>query len=161
MFMYTKCVYMYIHVVYIYIGALLTTGALTMHVCASHLRTLYILLYYSDTYSVESFNHMMLTYVSKQIHFSTRTFSMRMQLAVLDWVLEQIRKYTICHLHAYVTILCIPQNQNVNRVYTITQMVADLHRPDCRTAIKVLVEKTYNFVDSLWESYINGIFLRI
>ena len=39
-----------------------------------------------DTFSVESFNHMMLTYVPKRIHFSTCTFNMRMNLAVLDWV---------------------------------------------------------------------------
>lgn len=39
-----------------------------------------------DTHTVESFNHMMLTYVPKRIHFSTRTFKMRMNLALLDWV---------------------------------------------------------------------------
>jgi hypothetical protein len=73
-----------------------------------------------DTYSVESFNHMMLMYVSKRIHFSTRTFNMRMQLAVLDW------------------------NENVHRAYTSMHRVADLRRPDRRTAMKVLVEKTYS-----------------
>ena len=31
---------------------------------------------------------MMLTYVLKQIHYSTKTFEMRMNLAVLDWVRE-------------------------------------------------------------------------
>lgn len=45
------------------------------------------------------------------------------------------------------------QNENVNREYTSTHMVADLHRPDRRTAMKVLVEKTYNFVDALWKAY--------
>ena len=39
-----------------------------------------------DTYWVESFNHQLLTYLPKQIHFSTVTFNMRMNLAVLDWV---------------------------------------------------------------------------
>ena len=29
---------------------------------------------------------MMLTYVPKRIHFSTRTFNAKMKLAVLDWV---------------------------------------------------------------------------
>ena len=29
---------------------------------------------------------MMLTYVPKRIHFSTKTFKMKMNLAVLDWV---------------------------------------------------------------------------
>ena len=39
-----------------------------------------------DTYAVESFNHMMLCYVPKLIHFSSHTFKMRMSLAVMDWV---------------------------------------------------------------------------
>ena len=39
-----------------------------------------------DTYWVESFNHQLLTYLPKRIHFSTVTFNMRMNLAVLDWV---------------------------------------------------------------------------
>ena len=39
-----------------------------------------------DTYWVESINHRLLTYLPKRIHFSTRTFVMRMNLAVLDWV---------------------------------------------------------------------------
>lgn len=82
-----------------------------------------------DTFSVESFNHMLLTYASKRIHFSTCTFNMRMHLAVLDW------------------------NENVNRAYTSTHRVADLRRPDRPTPMKVLVDKTYNFVDVFWEAY--------
>ena len=39
-----------------------------------------------DTYWVESFNHMLLTYIPKRIHFGTRTFEMCMYLALLDWV---------------------------------------------------------------------------
>ena len=39
-----------------------------------------------DTSWVESFNHMLLIYVPKRIHFGTATFLMRMNLAVLDWV---------------------------------------------------------------------------
>ena len=33
-------------------------------------------------------------------------------------------------------------------------MVADLHRPDRRTANKVLMDKTYNSVELVWEAYI-------
>ena len=47
----------------------------------------------------------------------------------------------------------LSQNENVNHAYTSTHRVADLRRPDRRTAMKVLVEKTYNFVDVLWEAY--------
>ena len=39
-----------------------------------------------DTYWIESFNHQLLTYPPKRIHFSTRVFNMRMNLAVVDWV---------------------------------------------------------------------------
>ena len=41
----------------------------------------------------------------------------------------------------------------MNREYTSTHRVADLRRPDRRTAMKVLVDKTYNFVDMVWHAY--------
>lgn len=47
-----------------------------------------------DTYWVESFNHQLLTYLPKRIHFSTRVFNMRMNLAVMDWVRCMI--YAVC-----------------------------------------------------------------
>ena len=53
----------------------------------------------------------------------------------------------------YITIFYTSQNENVHHAYTSMHRVADLRRPDRRTAMKVLVEKTYNFVDLLWESY--------
>ena len=52
-----------------------------------------------------------------------------------------------------VDLFCFSQNENVNRAYTSTHRVADLRRPDRRTPMKVLVDKTYNFVDVLWEAY--------
>ena len=39
-----------------------------------------------DTFWVESYNHQLLTYLSKRVHFGTATFHMRMFLALLDWV---------------------------------------------------------------------------
>ena len=33
--------------------------------------------------------------------------------------------------------------------------VQDLRRPDCRTAMKVLVKKTFKFVDLLWAMYVS------
>ena len=41
----------------------------------------------------------------------------------------------------------------MNRAYTSTHRVADLRRPDRPTPMKVLVDKTYNFVDVFWEAY--------
>lgn len=35
---------------------------------------------------MESFNHQLLTYLSKRIRYSTATYRLRMNLAVLDWV---------------------------------------------------------------------------
>ena len=39
-----------------------------------------------DTYWIESFNHALLTYLPKRVHFGKSTFEARMDLAVLDWV---------------------------------------------------------------------------
>ena len=47
---------------------------------------IYLLFQCRDTYWVESFNHQLLTYLPKRIHFHTKTFEMRMNLAVMDWV---------------------------------------------------------------------------
>ena len=47
----------------------------------------------------------------------------------------------------------IQQNENVNRPYTSQHLVKDLRRPDRRTAMKVLVKKSFDFVDLLWIEY--------
>ncbi|XP_064402234.1 uncharacterized protein LOC135347987 [Halichondria panicea] len=75
-------------------------------------------------YWVESFNHQLLCYISK------RVFSMRMNLAVLDW------------------------NENVGREHTSERKLKDLWRPDRRTAMKALVKKTYQFAYVLWTTYV-------
>ena len=46
------------------------------------------------------------------------------------------------------------QNENVNRAHTSERMVKDSRRPDRRTAMKVLVEKTHAFVDLIWTAYV-------
>ena len=38
--------------------------------------------------------------------------------------------------------------------HTSLSKVRDLRRPDRRTAMKVLVKKSYTFVDMLWAMYI-------
>ncbi|XP_064383612.1 uncharacterized protein LOC135332186 isoform X1 [Halichondria panicea] len=88
-----------------------------------------------DTFWVESFNHQLLIYLSKRIHYSDETFLMRMNLAVLDW------------------------NENVNRAHTSKRKVKDLRRPDRRTDMKALVSKSYHFAGMLWTEYVarNGV----
>lgn len=44
-----------------------------------------------DTFWVESFNHQLLTYLPKRIHFGTSAFKMRMNLAILDWVSQNYK----------------------------------------------------------------------
>jgi hypothetical protein len=83
-----------------------------------------------DTFWVESFNHQLLMYLPKRIHFGTSTFNMRMNLAVLDW------------------------NENVQRAATSERLYWDIRRPDRRTPMKVLVEKTFAFTQYLWTTYL-------
>ena len=45
------------------------------------------------------------------------------------------------------------QNESVNRPFTSQRKVRDLRRPDRRTGMKVLVKKTYKFVDKVWDDY--------
>ena len=42
----------------------------------------------------------------------------------------------------------------MNRPYTSMSVVKDLRLPERRTAMKVLVKKTYGFVDRLWAEYV-------
>ncbi|KAL5510349.1 hypothetical protein EMCRGX_G005879 [Ephydatia muelleri] len=83
-----------------------------------------------DTFWVESFNHQLLTYLPKRIHFHTKTFEMRMNLAVMDW------------------------NENTQRVATSHHDYTDVRRPDHRSTYNVLVKKTYRFVKNIWTMYI-------
>ena len=45
------------------------------------------------------------------------------------------------------------QNENVGRAATSERMVQDIRRKDRRTPMKVLVAKTFHFVDQIWQSY--------
>ncbi len=99
-----------------------------------------------DTFWVESFNHQLLTYIPKRIHFGSSTFEMRMNLAIMDWVCCTNLLYTM----EYVFTL---QNENVCRESTSERLVSDMRRPERRTAMKVLVKKAFKFVDNIWECY--------
>ena len=75
---------------HLHVHVIMTCDLLTIVYMYIQLLHVYVLscmfLQCRDTYWVESFNHMLLTYIPKRIHFGTRTFEMRMYLALLDWV---------------------------------------------------------------------------
>ena len=73
---------------------------------------------------------------------------MRMNLAAMDWVSHIFKLYESLHAQ-------IVQNENVNCAHTSEHRVQDLRRPDRRTPMKVLVEKTFTFVELVWLAYID------
>ncbi|KAL5470676.1 hypothetical protein EMCRGX_G028679 [Ephydatia muelleri] len=83
-----------------------------------------------DTFWMESFNHQLLTYLPKRIHFHTDTFKMRMYLAVMDW------------------------NENTQRASTSHGEYLDVCRPDHHSTYNVLKRKTFQFVRNIWNAYI-------
>ena len=42
----------------------------------------------------------------------------------------------------------------MGRASTSERVVHDMRRQDRRTPMKVLVKKTYNFVDDIWKTYV-------
>ena len=66
----------------------------------------------------------------------------------------RLGKYFLCVLCCDLNVTVIFQNENVNRAYTNLSKVKDLRCPDCFTDMKVLVKKTFKFVDLLWEMYV-------
>ena len=78
---------------------------------------------------------------------------MRMNLAVLDWVWiidVCVFMYVYIHINIYIYI----QNENVQRAATSERLYWDIRRPDRRTPMKVLVEKTFHFTQYLWATYL-------
>ena len=63
----------------------------------------------------------------------------------------------MCFMYVNVCECCIyysAQNENVGHAATSERIVLDLHRPDCRTSMKVLVAKSFMFVETLWASHV-------
>lgn len=83
-----------------------------------------------DTFWIESFNHQLLTYIPKRIHFHTSTFKMRMSLALMDW------------------------NENVGREVSSLRHYTDLKRPTRRTPKRILKAKSFSFVETIWSMYV-------
>ena len=50
----------------------------------------------------------------------------------------------------------ISQNENVGRAATSERVVLDMRRKDRRIPMKVLVAKTFKFVDHIWLSYVRN-----
>ena len=73
---------------------------------------------------------------------------MRMNLALLDWVCKH--SFTKSDVLCYITTL---QNENVGRDSTSERLYWDMRRPDRRTPMKVLVEKSYRFTTNIWSLY--------
>ena len=61
----------------------------------------------------------------------------------------------IAHRYIWCTVLYF-QNENVRRASTSERLVQDLRRPDRRTPMKVLVKKSFDFVDVIWKAYIQS-----
>ncbi|KAL5479631.1 hypothetical protein EMCRGX_G023180 [Ephydatia muelleri] len=72
-----------------------------------------------DTYWVESFNHQLLTYLPKRIHFQEKTFDMRMNLAVMDW------------------------NENTQRVATSLLSDFSVLPPEDRNIVRIFLSSTF------------------
>lgn len=103
---------------------------------------------------IESFNHQLLTYIPKRVHFGDRIFQTRMDFALLDWVRATISK--MCFIIIIIAYVSHQQNENVGRMATSTREVVDLRRPDRRTPMRVLVAKTFHFADKVWMTYLQS-----
>ena len=95
-----------------------------------------------DTYWVEPFNHQLLSDVPKKIHFGSTTFVMRLNLA-LGMI---VRSYDD---NGRLYLAFLNRMRNVGRAATSECMVADIRWKDRRTPMKVLVAKTFHFVQRI------------
>ena len=91
-------------------------------------------------------------YLPKRIHFGSKTFNMRMNLALMDWVRDCVHVHVV--LQMYMVILLV-KNENVARASTSEKLKYDPKRPDRRTPRKALVEKSFHFTHHIWEVYIH------
>lgn len=60
------------------------------------------------------------------------------------------------HVHLVAIILIYTfmlQNENVQRGHTSERVYVDIRRPNRRTPLKVLVDKTLGFVEDVWSTY--------
>lgn len=86
-----------------------------------------------DTYYVESFNNSCLMYLQKRIHYKEMTYSMRINLAVLNW------------------------NEHVDRPFTSRRTLQQVHHNRRYLGKKAYKKKTYMFVNDIWQLLIRVI----
>ena len=98
-----------------------------------------------DTFWIESFNHQLLP---KLIHFGSTTFKMRMNLAVMDWVCSCNCVHT-CYIPSLISRMKMYKEPAQVNIFLC------LRRPDRITPMKVIVKKTFHFVD-VWRAYIRS-----
>ena len=80
---------------------------------------------------------------------SDATFTMRMNVAVLDWVTQTIVPcFTKLHHDSFF-------HENIGRPSTSASETKDLRQPDRQIGIRVLVKIFILFVDELWQSYVS------
>lgn len=86
-----------------------------------------------DTFYVESFNNAVLMYLDKRLHYKDRTYTMRMNLAVLNW------------------------NEHVDRPFTARSVqYSEKNIQRRQLGKKHYKKKSYNFVSEIWQ-----LFLRV
>ena len=86
-----------------------------------------------DTGYIESANNSALIYLDKRIHYGNITYETRQNLWVLDW------------------------NEHVNRPYTSRYKKQRVDNERQNFGQKTYTKKTYNFVDQLWDKWLNAI----
>ncbi len=84
-----------------------------------------------DTHYVESFNNALLQYHDKRICFGLRVYTMRINLAVIDW------------------------NEHVDRPHTSERRIVDAANPRRQQPVPVLAAKTYAWRNEMWRKFMN------
>ena len=87
-------------------------------------------IYCMDSYYLESFNNAILQYHDKRINFSKQVYTLRTNLAILDW------------------------NEHVNRPSTSSKTVQDAKNPRRQVQINVLQRKSYNMWCEIWDQLV-------
>ena len=85
-----------------------------------------------DTFYVESFNNSLLIYLDKRLHYKDNTYTLRMNLAVLNW------------------------NEHVDRPFTgRTLHYSEKNIARRRLGTKHYKKKTYGFVSDIWNLFVS------
>ena len=71
----------------------------------------------------------------------------------MDWVSKSNKKTTTAYFymeeHLWLSLVLYLTQENVGRAAASERMVLDIRRKDCRISMKVLIVKTFKFVDHI------------